>query len=184
MRIHPAAPALTAVALTIATTLSVTAQNQAIATTPRSMASANTTVTKAAVSRMKADAFTTIQGNALNSNNGPLNDSIVRLRDARFGHIVGSQTTDKSGLFEFKSIDPGTYIVEIIANDQSVIAASQLLNINAGEALSAIVKLPFRIPTFVGLGSTAMPTAGAIATQAMAGSIASLVATTPISPNE
>ena len=186
MRIHPAARVLVAVALTVAATLSVTAQNQAIATTPRSMASATTPVRKAAVSRLKTDAFTTIQGNALTSTNGPLNDMTVRLRDARFGRIVGSQTTDKSGLFEFKSIDPGTYIVEVMANDQSaVLAASQLLNLNSGEAVSAVVKLPFRIPPFAGImGSTSMPSAAAVAAEAAASGVASIVPTAPVSPTQ
>ena len=185
MRIHPAARVLVAVALTVAATLSVTAQNQAIATTPRSMASVTTPVTKAAVSRLKTNAFTTIQGNALTSTNGPLNDVTVRLRDARFGRIVGSQTTDKSGLFEFTSIDPGTYIVEVMANDQSVLAASQLLNINSGEAVSAVVKLPFRIPPFAGImGSTSMTSAVAVAAEAAASGIASIVPTAPISPTQ
>ena len=185
MRIHPAARVLVAVALTVAATLSVTAQNQAIATTPRSMASVTTPVTKAAVSRLKTNAFTTIQGNALTSTNGPLNDVTVRLRDARFGRIIGSQTTDKSGLFEFKSIDPGTYIVEVMANDQSVLAASQLLNINSGEAVSAVVKLPFRIPPFAGImGSTSMTSAVAVAAEAAASGIASIVSTAPISPTQ
>jgi hypothetical protein len=111
---------------------------------------------------------------------------IVRLRDARFGTIIGSQTTDKSGLFEFRSVDPGTYIVEVMANDQSaVLAASQLLNINGGEAVSAVVKLPFRIPAFASImGSTSMPSAAAVASEAAASGIVSLVPTTPISPTQ
>ena len=85
-----------------------------------------------------------------------MNDVVVRLRDARFGRIVDTQLTDKSGMFAFNAVDPGTYIVEIIANDESVLAASQLLNVNAGEAISAVVKLPFRMPPLAGLvGRTA-----------------------------
>lgn len=53
-----------------------------------------------------------------------------------------------------------------MANDQTVLAASQLLNVNAGEAVSAVVKVPFRIPPFAGLlGKTTMPSAGEVATQ-------------------
>ena len=171
-------------------TLSVSAQQHAaVGTTARAAAGnasgARATVSRAAVSKVRTDALTTIQGNALNSTNGPLNDVTVRLRDARFGTIVDSQLTDKSGLFSFKSIDPGTYIVEMMANDQSVLAASQLLNVNAGEAVSAVVKLPFRIPPFAGIiGNTTMPSAGAIATQAAASSIAAIVPTSPVSPTQ
>src|SRR3954470_21216516 len=83
--------------------------------------SAPVTVTKAAVVRAKENALTTIQGNALNSTNGQLSNVVVRLRDARFGRIVDSQLTDKSGMFAFKAIDPGSYVVEIISNDQSIL---------------------------------------------------------------
>ena len=182
-------PAFTAAALIAAGTLSVSAQQHAAAGISARAAAGNagvarSTVSRASVSRVRTDALTTIQGNALNSTNGPLNDMTVRLRDARFGTIVDTQQTDKSGLFSFKSVDPGTYIVEVMANDQSlVLAASQLLNVNAGEAVSAVVKLPFRIPPFAGvLGNTAMPSAGAIATQAAANGIAAIVPTSPVSP--
>ena len=70
-----------------------------------------------------------------------------------------------------------------MANDQSVLAASQLLNVDAGDAVSAVVKLPFRVPPFVGaLGSATTPSATAVATEAAAGSIASVVPTISVSP--
>ena len=166
-------------------TLSVGARQQAPAgLTAR--AGARSTVTRAAISRVKSDAFTTIQGNALNSTNGAMRDATVRLRDARFGRIVDTQLTDKSGLFAFKAIDSGTYIVELMGNDQSaVLAASQLLNVNAGEAVSAVVKLPLRIPPFAGImGSTSTPSAAAVATQAAASGITAVMPTSPISPNQ
>src|SRR5688572_2934584 len=75
----------------------------------------------------KPGVLTTIQGNALNSTNGSLPDSVVRLRDARFGRIVDTQYTDKAGLFAFKVVDPGAYVIEIMSttNDATVLAASQ-----------------------------------------------------------
>jgi hypothetical protein len=142
-------------------------------------------VSKAALAKAKQNALTTIQGNALDSTNGQMNNVVVRLRDARFGRIVDTQVTDKSGLFAFKAIDPGSYIVEMMANDESVLAASQLLNVNPGEAVSAVVKLPFRIPPFAGIiGSTSAPSATEVATQAAASSIASIVPTSPVSPTQ
>ena len=172
-----------AAALLVGTgTLAVTAQQQQQAATMMTRSSA---VTRATAAKVKTDALTSIQGNALNSTNGALNETMVRLRDARFGRIVDNQITDKSGLFSFKAIDPGSYIVEVMANDQTVLAASQLLNVNAGEAVSAVVKLPFRIPPFAGLlGKTTLPSAGEVATQAAASSIASIVPTSPVSPTQ
>jgi hypothetical protein len=143
------------------------------------------TVSRAVLTQAKDHLLTTIQGNALSSTNGQLNAAIVRLRDARFGRIVDTQVTDKSGMFAFKAVDPGTYIIEIMANDQSILAASQLLNVSAGDAVSAVVKLPFRIPPFAGLmGTSTTPAATAVATQALATTIAAVVPTTPISPEK
>ena len=172
--------AIATVSLLAAGTLPLAAQQQ----TATLVNTVRSTVSKAALTRAKEHALTTIQGNALNSANGHLNGVIVRLRDARFGRIVDTQTTDKSGLFAFKSIDPGTYIVEIMSNDSAILAASQLLNVNAGEAVSAVVKLPFRIPPFAGiLGSTtSTTTAAAVTTEAAASGVAALVTTIPISP--
>lgn len=129
---------------------------------------------------------TMIQGNALNSTNGQVANAIVRLRDARFGRIVGTAITDQSGLFAFRNVDPGTYIVEMMAGDESsVLAASQLLNVNAGEVVSAVVKLPFRVPPFAGaMGVNSTPTATLLATQAAANGVIAIASTTPVSPNQ
>ena len=151
--------------------------------TATAVTTVRSTVSKAVLLNAKSHALTTIQGNALNSTNGNMSNAVVRLRDARFGRIVDTQLTDKSGLFAFKAIEPGSYVVEIMGDDQTILAASQLLNVNAGEAVSAIVKLPFRIPPFAGLmGST--PSAAVVATQAAASSIAAIVSTIPISPDK
>src|SRR5687767_8231015 len=56
-------------------------------------------------------AFATIQGNALDSADNALPNGIVRLRDVRFGRIVDLQVTDQSGLFAFRTVDPGSYVV-------------------------------------------------------------------------
>ena len=128
---------------------------------------------------------TIIQGNALNSTNGQLPNTIVRLRDARFGRIVDTEITDKSGLFAFRNVDPGTYIVEMMGDDSTVLAASQLLNVNAGEMVSAVVKLPFRVPPFASaMGVNSTPTASLLAAQAAANGVIAVATTTPVSPNQ
>lgn len=172
----------------LAGTMPLAAQQEAGAAVTRSAAAR--TVTKTATTKMlpgtRPDVLTTIQGNALNSTNGQLTNSLVRLRDARFGRIVDTQLTDKSGLFAFKAVDPGTYIVEVMGGDsQTILAASQMLNVNAGEAVSAVVKLPFRIPPFAGLmGSGSTPTAAAVTSEAVASGVAAVVPTADISPNQ
>ena len=129
--------------------------------------------------------MTMIQGNALDSANERMAYAVVRLRDARFGRIVHTELTDASGLFEFRNVEPGSYIVEVMGNDASVLAASQILNVNAGEVASAVVKLPLKIPTLLGiLGSNSPQTAALIVTQAVASGVTAVVATVPVSPIE
>ena len=130
------------------------------------------------------NAFTTIQGNALTASNGMLTDGTVRLRDARAGRIVDVTTTDKAGMFVFRQVSPGTYVVEIVGPDGSVLAASQLLNVNAGEMASAIVKLRFRTPFVSVLRNTAPAAAIITATAAASGLLATRVAGTDVSPRQ
>lgn len=133
----------------------------------------------------KFTASTVIHGNALDSTDGQLKNVLVRLRDARFGHIVETQYTDQSGMFAFRSIEPGSYIVEIVGNDQSILAASQLLNVNAGEAVLAVVKLPFQVPPVAELmGTMSQRSVTLLVLHAAATGITALVPTAPISPNQ
>jgi hypothetical protein len=128
-------------------------------------------------------AFTTIQGNALDSMSGSLPNAAVRLRDARLGGIVDTQLTDGSGLFAFRAVDPGSYVVELMGNDQSILAASQVLDVDAGQAVSAIVRLPFRIPPFAGLlGHSAAQAATITSAAAAAGVLATSVTGSAASP--
>ena len=123
-----------------------------------------------------------IQGNALTASNGRLVSTAVRLRDARLGRIVDTQITDNAGSFAFKSIEPGSYIIEVIGDDHAVLAASQLVSVNAGQAVSAVVKLPFRVSPFAGLLGNSAPSAAAVVAQAAAsGVLATTVAGQPTS---
>jgi hypothetical protein len=126
----------------------------------------------------RSSAFTTIQGSALNSTNGILADTPVRLRDVRFGRIVDTTMSDKAGLFTFRGVDPGSYVVELIGKDQTILAASQVLNIDSGTAVSAIVKLPFRVPPFGGLLGHSAASAVAVASAAAASGVLARAVTT------
>lgn len=131
----------------------------------------------------RGNILTMIQGNALNSTNGSLPDSMVRLRDARYGRIVDTQITDKSGLFTFRALDPGSYIVEIVGHNSDILAASQLLSVGAGEAVSAVVKLPFHVPPFAGvLGQSVGQAATVTAAAAASGVLTTEIAGAPVSP--
>jgi hypothetical protein len=167
----------------VAATVLIVAASVSMHAQPQT-AHAGNSFSKVVAAKAKQHALTMIQGNALDSTNGQMSNVVVRLRDARFGRIVDTQVTDKSGLFEFKAIDAGTYVVEIVGNDQSILAASQLLNVNPGAAVSAIVKLPFRTPALGLIGSAGTPSATALTAHAALSTIAAVVPTSPVSPNQ
>jgi len=139
-------------------------------------------VTTRALASARSISLTTIQGNTLTSTNGVLPNVVVRLRDARAGRIRDTQTTDRAGLFAFHSIEPGTYVVEIVGSDQTILAASQLLNVDAGETVSAIVKLPFSMPLLGGLLGHTVQSAAAVAAAAAASGVLAAKVTTQITP--
>jgi hypothetical protein len=161
----------------IATSSLIAISSLPVAAQPQAPGPRSSIVNQALITQAKQRALTTIQGNALDSSNGRLANAVVRLRDARYGRIVDRQLTDKSGLFAFKAIDPGSYIVELMSSDKSILAASELLNVNLGEVESAVVKLPVHIPAFT-------PGATAAVILAAAVGVAAVVPTIPISPNQ
>lgn len=133
--------------------------------------------------RAHTSALSTIQGNALTFTNAPLANGRVRLRDARSGRIIETTTSDKAGLFVFRPVEPGSYVVELVGNDQRILAASQILNADAGDAVSAVVKLPFRLEPLGGiLGHTAASAVLVTATAAASGILAAQVAGQAVSP--
>jgi hypothetical protein len=134
--------------------------------------------------KTRPDDSTLIQGNALNSTNGPLANAPVRLRDARFGRIVDEAVTDRSGFFAFRSIEPGSFVVELLGADQTVVAASQILHVEGGTSVTTVVKLPFKGSGYGGLlGHTAASALAVASAAAASGVLAMQVTGTEASPN-
>src|SRR5438093_228830 len=125
---------------------------------------------------------TTIQGNALSATNGVLPNAVVRLRDVRFGRVAGTTITDKSGLFEFRGIEPGSYVIELVGSDQTILATSQILVVDAGQAVSAVVKLPFSAPPFGGIFGHTAASAAVVAAAAAASGVLAVKITNVVSP--
>jgi hypothetical protein len=116
--------------------------------------------------------FATIQGTAVNWTNAAMPNTVIRLRDARLGRVVDTVTTDKVGAFEFRALDPGSYVVEMMApaND-AVVAATPIINVSSGQSVSALLKLPFRIPPLGGILGHSLPSALAVTSAAAAAGI-------------
>jgi hypothetical protein len=133
----------------------------------------------------RATVLNSIEGTALDASNTPLKYANVRLRDARYGRIVGTQRTTTEGTFAFRDLDPGTYIVELVGDRQSVLATSPIITVDNGDIATVILKLPFRIPPGGGFFGTTMASATAIAAAAAAsGVLASRVTGSEASPTQ
>ncbi len=171
------------------TTIVITASVLAMATASLFAQAPAATAAAKLLPGTRAGVLSSIQGNAVTSTNGSLANSLVRLRDARFGRIIDTVMTDKSGMFAFRGVDPGSYVVEVMSPaNNAVLASSPMLNVSTGEAVSALVKLPFRIPPFAGLlGNSSQTTASAVTQAAQAvtaaavsnNTVAEIVAGTP-----
>jgi hypothetical protein len=139
-------------------------------TAPRTLARAITPQTLGAHPRLplgpRLTGLSTIQGSALSAANTAVPHAVVRLRDARIGRIVGSAVTDETGAFAFSSVNPGSYIAEVLDADQSVLTASQLIGANADQAASVVLKLPSRLSTLAKMLGPLTPSANALTTQA------------------
>jgi hypothetical protein len=128
-------------------------------------------------------AFATIRGNVLDSEGAVMADRLVRLRDARYGRIVGTKNTDRAGLFEFRSVEPGIYVVELIGRDGVLTAASDLLTVSPGTSATAVVQMPFRVSKLSALLGDSVPhVASVLSAAAAAGVLATEVTGEDISP--
>jgi hypothetical protein len=114
------------------------------------------------LSGTRESAFSTIKGNAIDSKDKALPHTRVRLRDASFGRIVDTQISDRTGLFAFRTVDPGPYVVELLGIDEKVLAASALLNVGAGQSVSVVVQLPIGVSPYGTVLGHANSHAGAV----------------------
>jgi hypothetical protein len=120
---------------------------------------------------------------AVDASGSPLPEQPVRLRDARFGRIVETQLTDARGAFTFVTPDPGNYVVELIGRGQRVADASQLLNLDVGEEVSVVVRMPSDPAALAGLfGGASMRAAAITAAAAASGVLAIAAANDDLSP--
>jgi hypothetical protein len=150
--------------LIVAAAMAVTAESAPIgAQQPRAV---NTSLAA------KPGVFATIQGTAVNWTNAAMPNTAIRLRDARLGRVVETVTTDKVGAFTFRALDPGSYVVEMMApaND-AVVAATPIINVSSGQSVAALLKLPFRIPPLGGILGHSLPSALAVTSAAAAAGV-------------
>jgi pyruvate/2-oxoglutarate dehydrogenase complex dihydrolipoamide acyltransferase (E2) component len=99
----------------------------------------------------------------------------------RFGRVVATTITDKAGQFEFKAVDTGSYLVEMMsASGDVVLASSSILYVGSGEILSTLLKMPLGSPAWgTLLGDSTASALSAVTTAAQAITAAAASSNTP-----
>lgn len=108
-------------------------------------------------------AFGEIQGRAVDSDGAPLPRRKVRQRDVRTGRIIEGKLTDDRGVFTFRGVDPGSYVIELLDDTDKALAASDMLTINPGDTASTIVRLPTKVRSLGGMVGAAAVVVGTAA---------------------
>lgn len=81
----------------------------------------------------------TLSGVAQSADKAPLPNYRVHVRNANTGELAGSTTSNQAGQFTFASLQPGSYVVEIVDAAGKVVGLSPSLTIAAGATVTVTV---------------------------------------------
>ena len=88
--------------------------------------------------------------------------------------------TDRFGSFEFDSLEPGSYVVEMMSPSRdTVLAATPIINVGSGQRVAALVKLPARPPVGGAFGTSLASVLAVTSAAVAAGVLATTVAGAP-----
>ena len=115
---------------------------------------------------------TQIIGAVVDIRQAPVANAKVRLRNLRTGKIEMETSSNDQGNYEFTLLEPGSYVVEMVMVDGTIIALSNAAALARYETLQTVVQLPGRwnvvernvemvqkVSDFVGLSSALSMTA-------------------------
>lgn len=110
----------------------------------------------AAAQRAARDIKSLINGVAVDSNQTPMPNASIRLRNLDANEIEQVVTTNELGQFSFVAQPNVAYVVEIADQAGRIVAVGDVIMANVGEVAGAVVALPSRLPALAGVfGDTA-----------------------------
>jgi hypothetical protein len=104
-----------------------------------------------------------VLGTAWRGDTTPLPRARIRLRNIQTGRGIAVAVTNSDGRFRFDLIDPGAYVVELLAEDDKVLATGDLFGVAAGMQSITVVRLNTKSPWFGGFFGNAAAAAIAAA---------------------
>ena len=104
-------------------------------------------------------------GTAWKGDTTPYAQARIRLRNVETGRAVARTVSGGDGHFRFERADPGVYVVELVSNEDTVLAVGDLFSVTAGNQSTTFVRLSSRAPWAAGFfGNAAAAAIAAAAT--------------------
>jgi hypothetical protein len=109
---------------------------------------------------------TAILGNAWTSDNSPIKNARLRLRNVTTGRVEATTVANDAGQFTFANIEGGSYVVEMVNESGKLLTVGHVFNIAPGETVGTFVRMGTKVPWFSGFfGNTAAAAASSAASQ-------------------
>ena len=121
-----------------------------------------------------------IVGTAWKGDTTPFGQARIRLRNVNDGRGVATTVSDSDGRFRFDRVDPAAYVVELLGNDDRVLAVGDLFGVSVGMESATVVRLGTKTPAAGGFWGNAA--AAAIAAASVLGVTANGTNGRPVSP--
>lgn len=96
-----------------------------------------------------------VRGVVWNTENAPIPNGKVRLRNVETGRIFSTATTSSAGQFVFDDVPRNFYIVELVSDRDRTLAVGPTLRVEPGATVSTVVRLPSQKSSSAGMFSNA-----------------------------
>ena len=117
----------------------------------------------AAAQKAASNIRSLINGTAIDSDQQPLPNATLRLRNIEKNEIEQVVTANEMGEFSFIARPDVAYVVEIADQAGRIVAVGDVIMANPGEVAGAVVALPSRLPALAGVfGDTASSVMSAV----------------------
>jgi hypothetical protein len=119
--------------------------------------------------------WASIMGAAWNADDSPIPFAKLRLRNVVSGKIQAHTVADELGKFSFRSVEPGSFVVELVNDEGKILTVGHTFSAAPGETVATFVRLGTKVPWFNGFFGNAA---------AIVASTAAAAGVTAVAPEE